>query len=207
MNSRFQKFENTNLYKEFGDILTVEPELVLAEEYDYYNDTLTYLRTTFGCITVPSMDNIQMYISNNEDIETNQIEDFTTFIKTLFRHFILVTKSCSKIRTKSILASRREQKKEIVTENRKQERQAIKDERDRLRQLRDESKANLKAYNSEIVRCKCGLDYIRSTKANHTLSTPHRYRMAGIEYYKSRPIDDIVDTDSAITDDDSSFDG
>ena len=184
MNTRFLQFESTNLVKQFGLVLEVEPELVLETELDYYLHTLKYLRDTFGCNYSPTEEQIEQYILDNEDITDLQMEEFRICIGMIFNQYVKITKQLKKINTKIILNERKFTEKEL-------KRLAKEDERNRIR-----------AYNKSLIRCECGMEYIRVQRHNHVTMVEHRNRIAGIEYYKQCILND---TDSGTTDDTNSL--
>jgi len=67
-------------------------------------------------------------------------------------------------------------------------------------------------YNNTIIKCFCGIDYIRRIKSYHKISKEHKYRMEAIKYvldpeiykqYLNKTItDDISDTSSILDEDD-----
>lgn len=199
--SRFQQFENTYLYTNFGSVLSVEQDLVTEDSEEYYEYTLGFIRDTFGCKSVPTESQITKYISNNEDSinESNQLE-FGVMIDFLFEKYMAIPKILKKLRTKRILRERLYKERE----NRLQEKNITK-ERKQLE--KEQRKQQLHEFNNSEITCKCGIEYIRFSKVNHYKSVEHRYRMDGIRWIQSIAQDKYCeltcDTESAVSDDSS----
>ena len=199
--SRFQQFENTYLYTNFGSVLSVEIDLVEEDSMDYYEYTLGFIRETFGCKSIPTDSQITKYISNNEDsiTEDNQLE-FSVMIDFLFKKYMEIPKILKKLRTKRILRERLYKERET----RIQEKNIT---RDKTKLEKEQRKQELHEFNNTEVTCKCGIEYIRFSKVNHYKSVEHRYRMEGIRWIQSIAQDKYCeltcDTDSAISDESS----
>jgi hypothetical protein len=211
-NNKFLKFEHTSVYQQFGTILTVEPELVLVSEYEYYTDTLTYLRSIFNCDYTPTQIQIDTYINdNNENIDTDCIDEFNVLIHRIFDKYGTINRLLKKMHIKHILKER------IINERetRALEKKRIKDEYNKLvaaekerkyiekQKIKEEKQKHIYDHNNTIIRCMCGIEYIRYLKINHEKSTEHRYRLDGINWYKNNS-SFVFDTNSIISESDIS---
>ena len=195
MSNRFLKFENTQLHKQFGEVLTVESELLTDTEYDYYRDTLTYLRTTFGCEDKSTFDckdkptllQIDTYITNNEHFDEKYMDqnEFIILINRIFEKYITICKILYKLKIKKTIKNRsiaeREQQRKIKQE------------------LKEAEKKKTQAFNNAVIICECGNQYIRHTKFNHTTSFSHRDRLDAITWFKNNT-SSVFDTDSVMSD-------
>ena len=184
--NRFLKFEKTNLYINFGSVLTVEPILVMDNEHEYYYSQMDYLRDTFNCNKSPTRLQMDTYISTNEYIEEELINEFIIFTNKLFDQYITICNILKKNNTKRKLKER------------------INAEKENSRKERDAIKTQLRAFNKELITCICGMQHIRSSTSNHLLSNDHKIRLDAINWYKSNQekyVNISIDNVSAITDD------
>jgi hypothetical protein len=135
--NRFAQFEDTNVYQQFASVLTIEPQLILDSEYDYYTDTLAFLRSTFCCTCIPTDEQIQTYISNNENIDTDKYDEFKVLINRIFEKYSTINQILGKMNIKRILKER------IVAEREQRhlERAKIKEENMKLLMIEKERKS------------------------------------------------------------------
>ena len=173
MSSRFLKFEKTNLYTNFGEVLQVECELVMVAEYEYYSHTLTYLRDTFGCTIKPTITEINIYISTNECIDTTDIDDFILLVDVLFDKYMVIYKILKKAYIKEVHRIRNNQAKEALKQTKEQE--------------KEQARIRMNELKKAIITCECGIDIGRNYLHNHTISVLHRYRMDAIHWVAQHP--------------------
>jgi hypothetical protein len=135
--NRFAQFEDTNVYQQFASVLTIEPQLILDSEYDYYTDTLVYLRSTFCCTCIPTDEQIQTYISNNESIDIDKHDEFKALINRIFEKYSTINQILHKMNIKRILKQR------LIAEREKchLERAKIKEENMKLLMIEKERKS------------------------------------------------------------------
>lgn len=228
MNNKFLKFQDTELYQQFGSVLDIELELITISEYNYYKDTLTFLRDTFKCENIPTSSQINTYINDNENINESCIDEFKTLIDRIFYKYYKINKLLLKMNKKQILKERdtiekekraieKKQKlaedKRILTEEREKQLQKkeeqnrlLRIEKDNQRKLKqdakDEKRKQLYEYNNAIITCICGIEYIRHTKFNHQRSSSHMDRVDAINWYKNNS-SIVFDNDSVISDNSS----
>lgn len=198
--NRFEKFEKSNIYELFGTVLKVVPELVLVSDYEYYNHNLEYLRDTFGCNIKPTNLQLTTYIKNNEYIDDVDLIEFIIMIDVIFDKYISIHKLLKKNYTKHIIRERLNKEKAERKECLNKEKAELKERLIREKaELKEQQKKQLREYNSTVIQCECGLEYVRFTKSNHIKSCEHRYRIDGIRWFKQNQ-DLTYDTDSAIDD-------
>lgn len=228
MNNKFLKFQDTALYQQFASVLDIELELITISEYNYYKDTLTFLRDTFKCENIPTSTQINTYINDNENINESCIDDFKTLIDRIFYKYYKINKLLLKMNKKQIQKEqdnierekRTIEKKQIFEEEKKIRREERekqlkkKEEQDRLLRIerdnqrklkqdaKDEKRKQLYEYNNAILTCICGNQYIRYTKLNHQSSSSHMDRLDAINWYKNNS-SVVFDNDSVISDNSS----
>lgn len=173
MSSRFLKFEKTNLYTNFGEVLSVECELVMVAEYEYYSHTLTYLRDTFGCSIKPTITEINTYISANECIDTTDINDFMLLVDVLFDKYMVIYKILKKLYIKEVHRMRNSALKEALKQTKEQ--------------AKEQARLKLNELKHAIITCDCGIDTKQSQLHNHISSVLHRNRMDGIHWVAQHP--------------------
>lgn len=211
---RFDHFENTILYNNYGKCLNWNKDLVDVKDYEMYKHNLEFLLTTFECLYDPTEEQIEAYISNYEDIDEDDVEDFTNFIKTVFEKSYEIHHACRLLYNKSVKVEQKTVVKDKVNNDKeilKNIKQAEKEEQRRLkreaRELEKETKKKqLDKYNNQNIRCCCGLTYVRIKKRYHITSHKHEDRMEAIKWvlqpdilqeYTNNNIK--FDTDSAVS--------
>lgn len=180
--NKFIEFENTSFYTQFASVLDVIPELIMHDEYEYYMETITFLRSLFGCEYTPSNEQINMYTEENENIPEECMDDFRMLINRVFTKYTSIRKILSKMNIKNVLKDRiNNQKQQHAIE-----RQRLKmEEKEIQRKMKDEQRKQLYMYNHAIITCECGMEYTRYSHVNHYKSVEHRYRLDGITWYKN----------------------
>jgi hypothetical protein len=187
--NRFFKFENTQLYKQFGSVLDIEPELVSETDYEYYTDTLQNIRVIFGCYSSPTILHQNTYINDNEDIPEDDLFEFKFLIDKIFEQYSTIHKIVKKKYIKREIRNKSLQEKEIQ------------------KRIRQEEKKKISEFNKAVVTCCCGKTFIRSYKNRHITGSEHKTRIEAIEWSKLNQniILDNMSVLSDITDDSISF--
>jgi hypothetical protein len=181
--NRFDKFAKTNLYLNFGDCLTWNKEIVDINDLEFYKNNLEYLLSTFQSTYEPNEDQINWYVENNEYIEDEDVEEFIIFIKVIFEKSYETHHACRLLSNKNIIT----EKKNIVKDKINNDKQSEKEEQRRIKREQKElekerKKKELEIYNNQIIKCKCGLTYVRIKKIYHMSSTKHETRMETIKW-------------------------
>jgi hypothetical protein len=171
MSNRYVKFEKTNLYKEFGEGLSVEPDILTWSDHDFYEGTLSFLRDTFGCSTTPTQSQMDLYITNNECIEDIDRREFKLLIDKLFVTYKSIYKITKKINNNHII-------KERVSKEREEKSLKVK-------MLKEDEKRRNQEFNRAIIPCECGAQVVRCFKKQHVGSAEHRFRLDGIRWILS----------------------
>ena len=185
------QFETTTLHIQFGDILQVNHTLITRDDFkdlEFYTAQLEQLHVNFACgHLLPTEDHIITYINNEEYIDDEDIPKFIIFVRLIFNKYNSVINAINKLQEKIItkqnnnfdaIQSKQQLRKETL-QTKEQIRMEKKEETLRKRQEREE----FRIYNAQVIKCDtCGLDYTRSTHANHLKSIPHIYRAEGISW-------------------------
>ena len=182
---RFDHFEKTNFYMNFGNCISWNKDTVDAKDIDFYKHNLEYLLNTFDSKYEPNEDQINWYIENYECIEEDDLEEFIKFIKIVFEKSYEVHHACRLLANKNIIHERKNVVKEKVNKDKElihDLKQAEKEEQRRLKREskeleKERKKKELDDYNSAIIRCYCGIDYVRNKKNYHMSSSKHEIRM------------------------------
>ena len=190
MLNRFDKFERTTLYQNFKDCLTWTTDNVEPEKLEMYKNNLDFLRTTFESIATPNEDQMDFYIDTFESIEDKDIEDFKILIAIIFEKSLDSHHTCRTIVKKNTTNEKKQNEKAKIMNIKhltKEQQQAEKEEQRRLKrehreQEKDRKKRETEIFNNTVIKCICGLEYIRSKKKYHITSSRHEHRLEGMNY-------------------------
>lgn len=166
--SRFSRFEKTNLYLNFGSIITANLDILDETELEFYTNTTNYLLETFGCSCNPTQEQISRYMDNDEYIEEDEADQFISFIHYIFEKYHLALTNCKNIHNKSVIKDKKQKVKDKVNTDKQKE--------------KEEKKRKQDEYNNQILICRCGLEYQRSKRNNHITSNKHVIRMECIDW-------------------------
>jgi len=188
--NRFEKFERTTLYQNFKDCLTWTNDNVEPEKMEMYKNNLDFLRSTFQSIATPNEDQMDFYIDTFESIEDTDIKDFKTLIAIIFEKSLDSHHTCRTIVKKNTINEKKQNERAKIMHIKhltKEEQQAEKEEQRRLKrehreQEKDRKKRETEIFNNTVIKCLCGLEYVRIHKRNHIISMRHELRMEGINY-------------------------
>jgi hypothetical protein len=180
------------------------------KDLEFYTAQLEQLHVNFACgHLLPTEDHIITYINNEEYIDDEDIPKFILFVRLIFNKYNSVINAINKLQEKIItkqnnnfdaiqskqqlrqetlqikeqirtetIKTKQEIRKETL-QTKEQIRMEKKEETQRKKQEREE----FRIYNAQVIKCDtCGLDYTRSTHANHLKSIPHIYRAEGITW-------------------------
>ena len=183
--NRFDRFEKTNFYMNFAMCLTWDKDTVDIKDLEFYKHNLEYLLNTFQSTYEPNEDQINWYIENYEYLEDDDIEEFIKFIRIIFEKSYEVHHACRLLANKNIVNERKNVVKEKISNDKQSIRDMKQAEKEEQRRLKRESKElekerkkkELEEYNSAIIRCYCGMDYVRNKKNYHMSSSKHEIRM------------------------------
>lgn len=187
---RFDHFEKTNFYMNFGTCITWNKDVVDPNDIDFYKHNLEYLLNTFQSTYEPNEEQINWYIENNEYIEEENIEEFIKFIKIIFEKSYDVHHACRLLANKNIINERKNVVKDKVSNEKEVIRNMKQQEKEEQRKLKREAKEfekerkkkELEEYNNAIITCRCGLQYQRNKKNYHITSTKHENRIEAINW-------------------------
>jgi hypothetical protein len=190
MLTRFDKFERTTLYTNFKHCLTWTVDNVEPEQMEMYKNNLEFLRTTFESIATPNEDQMDFYIDAFESIDDNNIPDFKILIAIIFEKSLDSHHACRTIVKKNTTNEKKQNDKAKIMHIKqltKEQQQADKEEQRRLKgehkeQEKNRKKRETEIFNNTVIKCICGLDYIRCKKKYHITSSRHEYRLEGMNY-------------------------
>jgi hypothetical protein len=197
----YSRFEKTNIYLNFGDVLKINPNLFTRDnlkELDFYTDALTNLRVNIGCKYIPSPEDIEKYIENEECIDEDDIPDFRKLVATIYEKHQTIIYAINKLNEKIITKKNnnfdneinKQIKKKEKEENdaiKKQEKEKEKERRLQERNTKYEEKEALRKYNHQLITCdKCKIPYVRMGLANHIKSREHITRIDAINWILSK---------------------
>jgi hypothetical protein len=159
------KFDNTNIYKTYNELLN-DAELIDLDHTEFYENLISELKTEIKCsINQPTKDQIDLYIQENEYIEDTDIDEFRLLIRNMFENsqnisqVIKINKKKENIRLK----------KEILTQKHTQERQ------NKLLQKN--------IWSSTICICDlCNEKYTQANRTKHMLSSIHKSKVDAISW-------------------------
>ena len=190
MLSRFEKFDKTNMYQNFNECIQWNSTLIDIADIDMYHNNLEFLRTTFEVTGYPNEDEINFYIENMECIDNKDLDEFKLYIGIIFEKSFDSHHACRELVNKNINNEKKNIQKTKIQNDKesiKEQKQLEKDEQRRLKaelkeQQRERKKQDLEKYNSEIITCYCGLDYIRNKRVYHMTSSKHEIRLECIKW-------------------------
>jgi hypothetical protein len=240
--NNFKQFSNTTFYTNFHDCLQYNNDTITVNTVNQYTNNLDFLYNTFSVKSTPSDEEMDEYIYTFETIENDDVNDFKKFILIVFERSIDATYTCNEVlknyNTKIVkldtnckiidnIQSIKDDKKQERDNKKKIKRDLLEQEHEIQRQtklelrLMDKQLRKLNKereikeqyiYNNTLIKCFCGLDYIRRVKSYHKISKEHKYRMDAIKYvldpeiykqYLNKTIvDDTSDSSSILDDDD-----
>lgn len=184
--TRFEKFEKTNLYMNYGMCLKWDIDLLQVQDLDFYKHILEQLITTFKCNHQPTEDQLDDYIVNEESINDEDETEFITLIKLIFDKCYTIYNKCKDVYIKSVVNNIKQQEKD----KKNKEKQLIQEqklrEKEEHKRIKLEAKQQQIEYNLEILTCFCGLKCRRSSMTGHLVSHDHIIRMDAIKWYAEK---------------------
>lgn len=205
MTTRFDKFQQTNMYQNFNECISWTADKTEAKDFEKYNNNIEYLKNTFDCVGYPDEDQVLFYINDIETIDYEDYEDFKKYIGIIFERSYDTISLCKELINKqNIIDTKNKQKNKIITEKdnlkeiklqEKEQQRIIKAEIREQNKLR--KKQDAENYANEILTCICGFEYVRNKRIYHMSSTRHEFRMEGINFYKHKYPNNINETDDS----------
>jgi hypothetical protein len=169
------RFINTEIYKQFGECLTIQLKQLTVDDEEWYKNQLIQLRETFNCKHIPTDDQINTYIDTTERLDLRDIPSYMGSVRFLFEALFKINKHLEKITIKH-------QEKQIRKNEKLQDKKIA-------NEIKEKEKLEKETIDNEMVQCdECGEFYKRVSKYNHLQSIPHRSGVKAIEWYiASRP--------------------
>jgi hypothetical protein len=169
------KFKNTEIYKQFGDCLTIQVKQLTVDDEEWYKNQLILLRETFNCKHIPTDDQINTYIETTEMLNLEDIPSYMGSVRFLFEALCKINKHLEKITIKH-------QEKQIKKNEKVQDKKIA-------NEIKEKERLEKNLINNEMIQCdKCGECYTRINATNHLISNNHRVGIKAIEWYiASRP--------------------
>lgn len=184
--ARFEKFEKTNLYMNFGMCLQWDINLLEVQDLDFYKHTLEQLITNFKCNHQPNEDQMDTYILNEEIIDDEDEPEFITLITIIFDKCYTIYNKCKDLYTKSVVNNIKQQEKDKkIKEKQLIQEQKLRDKEEQ-RRIKMEAKQREIEYNLEILTCNCGSRCRRSSMTGHLTSHDHIIRLDAIRWYAEK---------------------
>ena len=216
MFTRYEKYSKTNMYQNYKDSFDINRSFE-ASELEFYAGQIGLLNTTFcNKLPIPTNDEIDVYINNEEDDETYEDRPgFVCFIRMIFENTYTIIKILQKLskldvkdKSKNIIKDKKDDVKKIERETKIQEQQRLREEREVEREMKRQAKEEIKAIAkrkaeedkqskqskaNQICVCACGKKYTYSNKSKHTTTAIHIERLDAIQMYKTGMIIDEDD--------------
>lgn len=86
------KFVNTSIYIQFGDVLNIDLSQLSTNDLEYYTNELYNLKSNIPCNKIPSNAQIIKYMLSDEYIDPVNTDEFILFVKQIFNKYHLIIK-------------------------------------------------------------------------------------------------------------------
>lgn len=84
------KFVNTSIYIQFGDVLNIDLYQLTTDDLEYYKNELYNLKSNIPCNKIPSNAQIIKYMLSDEYIDPVNTDEFILFVKQIFNKYYYV---------------------------------------------------------------------------------------------------------------------
>jgi hypothetical protein len=78
------KFNKTSINIQFGEVLNVDIDQINTDDLEYYKNELSNLKSNINCNRIPTKSAIIKYMTTDEYIDDNDVDDFIFFVKKIF---------------------------------------------------------------------------------------------------------------------------